>query len=81
MKAAILKIIEDNGYIRKGYKYIKNSPNNTHLITVFTGRGVVRMYAYYTGDEECERIYDTGKISVSNANLGMLIGILNLNHK
>lgn len=38
------------------------------------------MYAYFTEDEDFDKIYDTGVISVSESELQTLINVLNSNH-
>jgi hypothetical protein len=74
----VLGVIISNGYIQEGYGYKKVTEENTHWITLFGDN--LQMYAYFTEDNECEKIYDTGIIEVSVDELQTLIRVLNHNH-
>jgi hypothetical protein len=77
-QTSVLDVVISNGYIQEGYGYKKVTKKNTHWITLFGDN--LQMYAYYTGDSECEKIYDTGIIEVSVDELQILIKVLNYNH-
>lgn len=79
MKIDLIAIAERNGYEQCNRGYKKKTEDNTHWITFFNG-DELQMYAYFTLDEECEKIYDTGIIQVSKSELQTLIEILNNNH-
>jgi hypothetical protein len=69
-------VVLSNGYNKQGYGYRKIMENNTHWITLFTSGGF-QMYAYYTNDEEMEKIYDTGVVEkITPKELEVLISVL-----
>ena len=69
-------VVLSNGYNKQGYGYRKIMENNTHWITLFTSGGF-QMYAYYTDDEEMEKIYDTGVVEkITPKELEVLIRVL-----
>ena len=72
----IIPIITSSGYVQKEYGYVKEIGENTHWITLFKDSGELQMYAYFTEDEEFDKIYDTGIVSVNEYELQMLIKIL-----
>jgi len=71
-------IITSNGYKKQGYGYKKVTDDNTHWITLYGD--LIQMYAYFTEDEEREKVYDTGMVKVSNNELETLINVLVNNH-
>lgn len=75
-----IKIATSNDYVKEGYGYKKITKDNTHWITFFEKDNTLQMYAYFTEDNEFEKIYDTGIIKVSEQELQTLINILNTNH-
>ena len=74
----MIDLITSNEYTPKGYGYIRQTKESTHWITLFDDS--LQMYAYYTGDEECEKIYDTGVVKLSSSELQTLIDIFIHNH-
>ena len=69
-------VVLSNGYNKQGYGYRKIMGNNTHWITLFISGGF-QMYAYYTDDEEMEKIYDTGVVEkITPKELEVLIRVL-----
>jgi len=69
-------VVLSNGYNKQGYGYRKTMGNNTHWITLFISGGF-QMYAYYTDDEEMEKIYDTGVVEkITPKELEVLIRVL-----
>ncbi len=68
-----------NGYIKKDYGYVKLTEENTHWITLFKSERL-QMYAYFTEDEDFDKIYDTGILDISSEKLRTLIQIFNSNH-
>ncbi len=74
----VLCVIVSNGYVQDGYGYKKVTAENTHWIILFGDN--LQMYAYFTEDRECEKIYDTGIIEVSVEEMEVLIKVLNHNH-
>jgi hypothetical protein len=69
-------VVLSNGYNKQGYGYRKIMGNNTHWITLFISGGF-QMYAYYTDDEEMEKIYDTGVVEkITPKELEVLISVL-----
>lgn len=72
-------IVSGGGYDRQQYGYVRVTSHNLHWITLFED-GTLQMYAYLIGDAECKKIYDTGIISVSDAELQTLINVVIQNH-
>lgn len=75
----LLNTVISNGYKAKGYGYVRKTLENTHWITLFKSGGI-QMYAYFTEDEDCDKIYDSGIIDVSEDELETLIKVLIRNH-
>lgn len=73
-------ILLDCGYTKQNYGYVQVTIENTHWVTLFEDNSL-QMYAYFTEDAECDKIYDTGIISVTESELKSLINILIGNHK
>lgn len=77
----IVDTLTYKGYEKSGYGYKKVTENNTHWVTLFEKDGLIQMYAYFTEDEEFEKIYDTGMIeNVTEGQLKVLIEVLVNNH-
>lgn len=77
-KENIKNIILSNGYIKEGFGYKRITVENTHWITLFDN--CLQIYAYFTEDEECNKIYDTGIVSISGPELQIFIKVLTFNH-
>lgn len=73
-----INIALSNGYVKKGYGYTKVTKENTHWITFFDNS--LQMYAYFSEDEDFDKIYDTGIVKVSDSELETLIKIFTKNH-
>ena len=74
------------GYVKEGYGYKKVTIHNTHWITFYDKNRKFQMYAYYSnltgGDEDFEKIYDTGMIKIpDDYELNILIKIMLHNHQ
>lgn len=67
-----------NGYVAKGFGYVKNIDDVMHWITFFES-GKVQLYAYYSFDVN-EEVYNTGVIETSEEELKTLITIFNRNN-
>jgi hypothetical protein len=72
-------IVLGHGYVKKDYGYTKLTKENTHWITLFKGREF-QMYAYFTEDPDCNKIYDTGIINCLGSELSFLILLFTQNH-
>jgi hypothetical protein len=77
--ASLIDALLNNGYLKEGYGYKKVTENNTHWVSLF--EDCLQMYAYFTEDEELDKVYDTGNVKVSEAELHILIKVFNHNHK
>lgn len=78
MRKQLIDFIEMSGYKKSGYGYKLVTTENTHWITVF--QDCLQMYAYFTEDPECEKIYDTGNIKIDTLSLSYFINVLTKNH-
>jgi hypothetical protein len=66
------------GYTKKDYGYRLVTDNSTHWISFYGDK--VQMYAYFTDDPECDKIYDTGVIAINADQLETLFDVLVKNH-
>ncbi len=62
-----------NGYVEKGYGYVKSSNNITHWITLFDSKRL-QLYGYYGNDVECSA-YNTEVIIANEDEFQTLINI------
>jgi hypothetical protein len=65
-------IIIANGYLPEGYGFKKVTGEYTHWITTFA-ENEVQLYNYLTTDKDFESTYNTGVITVTEAQLDILI--------
>lgn len=70
----LLGVVVSNGYEKDHYGYKKTTKENIHWITMFDN-GQIQMYAYWIEDTECEKIYDTGLVNVTEDELQTLIKV------
>jgi hypothetical protein len=75
----LLPIVLKAGYVKSGFGYKKQTEENTHWITLFEN-GKIQMYAFFSEDEECDKIYDTGIIEIFSDYLQVFIEVLIRNH-
>lgn len=69
----IINYIQSKGYKHLGHGYFTETTNNTHWVSILEDS--IQMYAYFSEDQECENIYDTGIIKPNLDELKVLVDV------
>jgi hypothetical protein len=75
----LVGLLIEKGYKGKDYGYWKKTKNNVHWVTLFDNFQI-QMYSYSKTDQELNKIYDTGMVTVTDKMLEVLIGVFIRNH-
>lgn len=67
----LIKVLLAFGFEKEGYGLKVVSTNTTHWVSLLGNK--IQSYAYSSQDSECEKIYDTGQIFVTEANRGKVL--------